>query len=197
MTVLHGDCLVHLPKIEGASVQLVYLDPPFYTQKTHSLRTRDNSTEYAFEDRWGSLDEYLSFIRQVLTQCKRVLKDSGALFLHCDKSASHHLRFLLDEVFGDVNFQSEIIWSYKRWSNSKKGLLNAHQTIYFYSKTGEFKFNTIYSDYSATTNVDQILQARARNEFGKSIYRRDHNGDIVASGEKKVFLFQMFGAFHS
>jgi site-specific DNA-methyltransferase (adenine-specific) len=185
MTVLRGDCLIHLPEIDGASVQLVYLDPPFYTQKTHALRTRDNSTEYVFEDRWESLAEYLSFMRQVLTQCKRVLKESGALFLHCDKSASHHLRWLLDEVFGDVHFQSEIIWAYKRWSNSKKGLLNAHQTIYFYSKTDDFKFNTIYSDYSPTTNVDQILQARARNEFGKSIYRRDRHGDVVASGEKK------------
>jgi site-specific DNA-methyltransferase (adenine-specific) len=185
MAVVHGDAIFQLSKIDSASIQLVYLDPPFFTQKTHSLRTRDNSTEYAFEDRWASLDEYLSFIRQVLVQCQRILKDSGTLFFHCDKSASHHLRLLLDEVFGVDNFQSEIIWAYKRWSNSKKGLLNAHQTIYFYSKTADFKFNTIYSDYSPTTNVDQILQARARNEFGKSVYRRDPNGDVVTNGEKR------------
>jgi site-specific DNA-methyltransferase (adenine-specific) len=185
MVVFHGDSISHLLKIDSASIQLVYLDPPFFTQKTHSLRTRDNSTEYAFEDRWGSLAEYLAFMRQVLFHCKRVLKENGTLFLHCDKSASHHLRLLLDEMFGADNFQSEIIWSYRRWSNSKKGLLNAHQTIYFYSKTADFKFNTIYSDYSPTTNVDQILQARARNEFGKSVYRRDRNGDVVMNSEKQ------------
>src|SRR3972149_1870163 len=171
MTILHGDCLAHLPSLDSASVQVVYLDPPFFTQKEHTLRARDNN-EYRFEDRWTAIDDYLSFMREILAHCRRVLKNSGSVFLHCDKSASHRLRVLLDEVFGSENFQSEIIWSYKRWSNSKKGLLNAHQTIYFYSKTAEFKFNTIYADYSPTTNVDQILQSRARNRFGKAVYQR-------------------------
>ncbi len=185
MTIVHGDCLAHLPQIGNDSIQLVYLDPPFFTQKEHTLRTRDNSNEYSFEDHWASLNNYLSFMREVLTHCKRILKSSGNVFLHCDKSASHHLRLLLDGVFGSENFQSEIVWSYKRWSNSKKGLLNAHQTIYFYSKTADFKFNTIYTDYSPTTNIDQILQSRARNEFGKAIYRRDENGDTITGPEKR------------
>jgi site-specific DNA-methyltransferase (adenine-specific) len=166
-------------------MDLAYLDPPFFTQKIHSLVTRDNATEYAFEDRWTSLEDYLSFMREVLLQCKRVLKDTGSLFLHCDKSASHHLHVLLDQVFGAENFQSEIIWTYRRWSSSKKGLLGAHQTIYFYSKTDHFKFNTFYTDYSPTTNIDQILQARARNEIGKAAYRRDENGGIVIGKEKR------------
>lgn len=185
MSILHGDCLVNLPQIDVASIQLVYLDPPFFTQKSHSLRTRDSTTEYSFADRWDSLAEYLSFMREVLTQCRRLLKNDGSLFLHCDKSASHHLRVLLDEVFGNDNFQSEIIWAYKRWSNAKKGLLNAHQTIYFYSKTENFKFNTIYTDYSPTTNVDQILQARVRNDLGKAVYQRDEDGNAVTGKEKR------------
>lgn len=185
MTVLLGDCLTHLPAIEATSIQLVYLDPPFFTQKDHALRTRDNATEYSFADRWTSRNEYLSFMREALIHCRRVLKNSGSLFLHCDKSASHYLRVLLDEVFGEDNFQSEIIWAYKRWSNAKKGLLNAHQTIYFYSKTADFRFNTIYTDYSPTTNLDQILQARVRNKYGKAVYERDENGDVVLGREKK------------
>ncbi len=185
MSVLHGDCLTVLPTIGDESVQLVYLDPPFFTQKDHSLRTRDNSAVYSFEDRWSSLDEYLSFLREVLTECKRILKESGSIFLHCDKTASHHLRILLDQVFGSDYFQSEIIWAYRRWTNSRKGLLNAHQTIYFYTKTDDFKFNTVYTDYSPTTNIDQILQSRVRNEFGKAVYQRDENGSIVFGREKK------------
>ena len=185
MTVLHGDCRELLKEIKDTSVDLVYLDPPFYTQKTHSLVTRDNSAEFTFEDRWSSLDKYLSFMRDVLIGCRSVLKDSGSIFLHCDKSASHHLRVLLDEIFGAENFQSEIIWAYKRWSNAKKGLKNSHQTIYFYSKTSAFKFNVIFTEYSPTTNVDQILQARVRNGLGKAAYRRDENGTIVLGGEKK------------
>lgn len=185
MSVLHGDCLNILPTIGDQSVQMVYLDPPFFTQKEHSLRTRDNSALYSFEDRWSSLDEYLSFMKEVLTECKRILKESGSLFLHCDKTASHHLRLLLDQVFESDNFQSEIIWAYKRWTNSRKGLLNAHQTIYFYTKTADFKFNTVYTDYSPTTNIDQILQSRARNEFGKAAYQRDENGNVILGSEKK------------
>lgn len=185
MTILHGDCLDILPTLHEASIQLIYLDPPFFTQKEHALRTRDNATEYRFTDCWASLDEYLAFMKNVLYQCKRVLKDTGSIFLHCDKSASHHLRVILDEVFGSIHFQSEIIWAYKRWSNAKKGLLNAHQTIYFYSKSADFTFHTIYVDYSPTTNIDQILQARMRNGDGKAVYQRDENGDVVLAKEKK------------
>ncbi|MBL8089973.1 MAG: hypothetical protein KF758_01650 [Anaerolineales bacterium] len=185
MKVLQGNCQEILKTLSHESVDLVYLDPPFFTQKTHSLLTRDNSTEFSFEDKWSSLQEYLVFIESVLIQCQRILKETGSIFLHCDKSASHHLRILLDKVFGEENFQSEIIWSYKRWSNSKKGLLNSHQTIYFYSKTENFKFNTIYTDYSPTTNIDQILQARVRNDIGKVTYMRDEEGNTVLGEEKR------------
>jgi site-specific DNA-methyltransferase (adenine-specific) len=185
MSVIWGNNLEILPTLADESVQLVYLDPPFFTQKTHSLITRDNSAEYSFSDNWNSREDYLNFIRQVLLECHKKLKPNGSIFLHCDKSASHHLRILLDEVFGENNFQSEIIWAYKRWSNAKKGLLNSHQNIYFYSKSEDFKFNFIYTDYSPTTNIDQILQARERNGNGKSAYQRDENGKIVLANEKK------------
>jgi site-specific DNA-methyltransferase (adenine-specific) len=185
MTVLQGNCQEILKTFSEESVDLIYLDPPFFTQKTHTLSPRDNSKEFSFEDRWLSLQDYLDFIAEVLLESKRVLKKTGNLFLHCDKSASHHLRLLLDKIFGDVNFQSEIIWTYKRWSNSKKGLLNSHQTIYFYSKTNNFTFHTIYTDYSPTTNIDQILQARIRNSKGKVTYSRDEQGNVVLGDEKR------------
>lgn len=185
MTVLLGDCQKIIKTIPDKSVDLVYLDPPFFTQKTHSLVSRDNSKEFSFDDKWKSLEEYLNFIEDVLTQCHKTLKDTGSIFLHCDKSASHHLRFLLDKTFGENNFKSEIIWAYKRWSNSKKGLLNSHQTIYFYSKTKDYKFNTIYTNYSPTTNVDQILQSRVRNDLGKVVYSRNDEGDVILGEEKK------------
>lgn len=124
-------------------------------------------------------------MRERLKECHRVLKKTGSLFLHCDTSASHYLRVLLDEVFGYSNFRSEIIWTYRRWSNSKKGLLDAHQTIYFYSKTGYFKFNMIYCGYSPTTNIDQILQKRRRDENGKVKYLKNEKGNPVLAAEKK------------
>ena len=183
--IVHGDCLERLMDIQDNKVDLIYFDPPFFTQKKHTLKTRDNSRKYEFEDRYDSIDHYLFLIEQTLVQSRRVLKSTGSVFLHCDKTASHHIRIVLDKIFGRNNFQSEIVWSYKRWSNSKKGLLNAHQIIFFYSKTKEFKFNTIYRSYSATTNIDQILQERERDANGKSVYKKDQNGHVVLGKEKK------------
>lgn len=138
-----------------------------------------------FEDSWDSLNDYLDYMQDRLIECKRVLKKTGSIFLHCDRNASHYLKVLMDKIFGENNFRSEIIWSYKRWSNSKKGLLNAHQNIYFYSKTKDYKFNTIYTDYSLTTNIDQILQNRVRDKNGITVYQKDSNGNVVSNLEKK------------
>jgi site-specific DNA-methyltransferase (adenine-specific) len=183
--IYNGNCIEKLKEIEANAVDLIYFDPPFFTQRKHILRNKDNSKTYEFDDKFNSIEDYLSLIENVLTQSKRVLKKTGSVFLHCDKNASHNIRVLMDNIFGRENFQSEIIWSYKRWSNGKKGLLNAHQIIYFYSKTKDFKFNPVYTDYSATTNLDQILQDRERNKNGKSVYKKDENGNIMLGKEKK------------
>lgn len=183
--IIKGDCLIELRKLEDQSVDLIYLDPPFFTQKKQSLKTRDNLKEYSFDDTWENIKSYKDYIGERLYECKRVLKDTGSIFLHCDRSASHYLRVALDEIFDTSNFQSEIIWSYKRWSNAKKGLLNAHQVIYFYSKTPNFKFNKIFDSYSPTTNIDQIFQKRVRDENGKTQYKKNGNGSFELMEEKK------------
>jgi site-specific DNA-methyltransferase (adenine-specific) len=183
--IYHGHCVEKLKEIEANKVDLIYFDPPFFTQRKHSLTNKDNSKTYVFDDKYNSIQEYLELVENVLVESKRVLKNTGSVFLHCDKTASHNIRVVMDKVFGRENFQSEIIWSYKRWSNAKKGLLNAHQVIFFYSKTQDFKFNTLYTDYSATTNLDQILQDRERDENGKSVYKKDENGNVILGKEKK------------
>lgn len=183
--VYQGDSISSLSQLDPNSTDLIYFDPPFFTQKEHSLKNKDLSKIYSFSDKYATLADYLNLIENTLTESFRVLKDTGSVFLHCDKTASHQIRILLDKVFGPQNFQSEIIWSYKRWSNSKKGLLNAHQIIFFYSKTNNFKFNTLYNPYSPTTNLDQILQDRERNHHGKSVYKKDKNGNIILGKPKK------------
>lgn len=185
MALILGDCLEELKNIENDSIDMIYLDPPFFTQRKHKLTNKENSKTYSFEDNWDSIEEYQNFIEQRLIESHRVLKNTGSVFLHCDRTASHYLRIVLDKVFGTENFRSEIIWTYKRWSNSKKGLLNNHQNIYFYSKTKDFKFNKIYTDYSPTTNIDQILQGRERDKNNKTVYKRDENGEPILNLEKK------------
>ena len=180
-----GDCFDVLRDMEHESVDLVYVDPPFFTQKTHISATRDGKGWFSFRDIWHSDSSYADFIYRRISPISKILKSSGSLFFHCDKSASHIVRFVLDRVFGPEQFQSEIIWSFKRWSNSKKGLLPGHQTIFFYSNTPDFKFNTLYQEYSPSTNIDQIMQKRVRDSRNKVVYMRDEKGEVVGNGEKK------------
>src|SRR5580700_5759305 len=116
--VRHGDCLQVVQNLPSESVDLIYVDPPFFTQKTHSLISRDRKTKFEFSDEWKSLAEYVEFLRFRLKEFRRVLNTTGSLFFHCDTNASHHIRCLLDEIFGDSMFRSEVIWHYRRWSNS-------------------------------------------------------------------------------
>ena len=180
-----GDCLSILPKIQSDSVDLVYLDPPFFTQKVHRLGTRDRTHEFSFDDRWSSYKRYTDFLYDRLKEIRRVLSPAGSVFLHCDRNATHLARTLLDEVFNPESFRSEIIWHYRRWSNSRNVLLPAHQTIYHYTKSDQYIFNIIREDYSSSTNVDQILQRRTRDRYGKAVYQRDEDGNSIANGGKK------------
>ena len=180
-----GDCLNVMKSIAKKSIDLIYLDPPFFTEKTHRLKTRDRTKEFSFDDIWGSDLAYSEFLYERIALMKEILKETGSIFVHCDKNGEHIVRAILDNVFGADNFQSEIIWIYKRWSNSKKGLLPNHQNIYFYSNTKNFKFNPIYTAYSETTNIDQILQKRTRDEHNKSVYDIDDQGVFRHGDQKK------------
>ncbi|MDX2044069.1 MAG: site-specific DNA-methyltransferase [Acidobacteriota bacterium] len=143
-----GDCLSVLQEMESGVVNLAYLDPPFFTQKTHSLAPRDRSREFSFDDLWSSQKEYATFLFERLCEIRRVLAGNSSLFFHCDRNAVHLVRALLDEVFGSENFRSEIIWHYRRWSNSQRGLLPAHQTILYYTPKYRTKVVTTSAKFS-------------------------------------------------
>jgi site-specific DNA-methyltransferase (adenine-specific) len=149
------------------------------------LKTRSGDATYSFSDIWDSTEEYVHFLSIRLQECHRCLKHSGSVFFHCDRNSSHITRPILDRVFGAENFQSEIIWSYRRWSNSRKGLIPSHQTIFFYSRSEQFKFEPIMTPYSESTNIDQILQKRGRDNRGKAIYARDDDGVPITNGAKR------------
>jgi len=173
-----------MKKIQDEYIDMIYLDPPFFTQKSQKLCNSEGK-QYEFTDMWESREKYLHYIKERVVEMKRILKKTGSIFLHCDTYASYYLRIVLDEVFGENNFQNEIIWAYKRWSNSQKRLIPNHQTIFYYVKSAEYKFNILYNEYSPTTNIDQILQKRERNNLGKSVYKKDKNGEIIIGESKK------------
>ncbi|MCB9543043.1 MAG: hypothetical protein H6703_11420 [Myxococcales bacterium] len=94
--------------------------------------------------------------------------------------ANHIARLLLDDIFGDRHFRAEIIWLLSlRWSRTRQGLPPAHQALYWYSRGDDYPFTPHYGDYSPATNVDQILQLRARDARNKAVYKRDATGQIA------------------
>jgi len=185
-----GDNLNVLKKyITDDSIDLAYIDPPFFTGKNQSLLDRtlyDTEGNWlSFKDIWDNHEEYLKWIKLRIIEIHRILKPTGSLYLHCDWHASHLLRVLLDEIFHPKQFRAEIIWYYKRWTNTTRTFQKAHQTIYFYSKTNNYKFNPIYEDYSYTTNIDQIWQKRGRDKNGKCITITKDNGNYIPLSEEK------------
>ncbi len=186
----HGDNLeIMRMLIPDDSVDLVYLDPPFFTGKSQSSIDRTLSTgeddQLSFSDVWASHEEYLEWIRTRLQEVHRALRPSGSVFLHCDWHASHLLRVELDQIFHPAQFRGEIIWYYKRWTNTLRTFQRAHQSILFYSKTASYKFNPLYEDYSFTTNIEQIWQRRGRAGNGKSITITGDDGRYVPLGHDK------------
>jgi site-specific DNA-methyltransferase (adenine-specific) len=183
--VREGDCGQILADFADGSFDLVYLDPPFCTGKVHRLTTRDLAKSYSFNDLWDSQGEYAEFLMLRVAQLHRVLAPHGSIFFHCDRNSTHVARMVLDELFGADQFRAEIIWRYRRWTNSERRLLPAHQTILYYSKSDAFRFNLLREPYSPATNVDQILQRRTRNPAGKSAYERDADGEVVIGDAKQ------------
>ncbi len=127
----------------GGKVQLIYLDPPFGTGDTFHVRLADGKRAVnapVFEDTLPE-SEYLAWMRAVLTGCRALLSNEGALYLHIDYRMSAQLRLLLDELFGKRNFLNEIIWSYKTGGRSMRYYPRKHDTIFFYRKSAKCYFD--------------------------------------------------------
>lgn len=168
--VILGNSPDEMKELKESSIDMIYMDPPFFTQKKRKLKKRYSNKEYSYSDKWPEIKEYLNWVKDMLTESKRLLKDDGAIFFHCDYNASHHIRVLLDDVFGKNNFRNDIIWSYKRWTNPGSFLQRTHDTIYFYAMSDKTEINELYEPYSETTNLDQIWQKRTNGNDGRSKY---------------------------
>lgn len=155
----------HLLKKYRGKVDLVYIDPPFDSKadykKTIELRGKKTSNDHtAFEekqygDMWNN-DEYLQFMYERLILIRELLSDNGSIYLHCDWHKSHHLRCLMDEVFGSTNFLDEIIWEYQgAWSETDQYFPRRHNTLLLYKKNGH-TFNRMHEkDINAGINYNR------------------------------------------
>ena len=165
--LFQGDNLEILHNMPGGSVDLICTDPPFNTGKDWG----------AFDDRWeGGLDEYLKFMEARVVEMRRVLKDTGSLYLHCDPTASHYLKVMLDGVFGIKQFRNEIVWKrhHGQSNNVKKAYSKEHDVILFYTKSNDFVFNPQYQRLSESTirRYDKVDKDGRRYQINSVSKRR-------------------------
>lgn len=132
-----GDNLEQLKKLPPRCVDLIYIDPPFNSNRNYEFFWAETKEKRAFEDRHESTQAYTDYMRPRCVELARVLKPSGSFYYHCDWHASHYVKVMLDQILGENNFVNEIVW--KR-SDAKsdvgqgaKHLGRVHDAIFFYS----------------------------------------------------------------
>lgn len=159
VVVVAGDNLEVLKQLAKGSISLIYTDPPFGTGRTqtmHRITTGEGDDvrrgfrgrEYAFEavsnlsyDDRMPLDTYLAFLGTRLEEMHRVLTATGSIYLHLDYRTIHHVRILMDEIFGSEHFLNEIIWAYDYGGRHRDRWPRKHDTILWYAKSDQWVFN--------------------------------------------------------
>lgn len=213
--LIHGDCLnacAYL-KEKGATVDLVYIDPPFasganyakkiYIRQNPKLVARlekaqeqlqaeageevDNKDLQTLEETmYGDIwqkEDYLNWLYERLLAIKEVMSDTASIYVHLDWHIGHYAKVLLDEVFGEENLRNEIIWTYKFGGRSSTTFARKHDTIFWYSKGSDYVFNK-----------DDCRMPVAEESVGHNYRYTDENGrkyreDIRKSG--KVYRYYL------
>lgn len=121
----------------------------------------------------SSMLAYLTMMCVRLIELRRILKDTGSIYLHCDTTASHYLKILMDTIFTPKNFRNEIVWSYSGRENPKQKVFpRKHDIIFFYTKTEKYIFNLPFKPYREKY-IKQFFTGR--DEDGR-IYQLQSNG---------------------
>lgn len=143
-----GDNLDRLYELPPDCVDLIYLDPPFFSNRRYDVIWGDEAEMRSFRDRWrGGIPKYIDWVRVRAVELHRVLKPTGSLYFHCDSHASHHLKVMLDGIFGPENFRNEIIWKRTSAHSSAKRYGPVHDAVLFYAKTAKCTWNPLYQPY--------------------------------------------------
>ncbi|MBL7083428.1 MAG: restriction endonuclease [Candidatus Aminicenantes bacterium] len=135
-------------KKKGIKVDLIYLDPPFFSNRHYEVVWGDEAEVRSFKDRWaGGINVYIEWIRERVIKMYDLLKDTGSLYFHCDWHASHYLKVMMDSIFGINNIMNEIIWQRTKSHNDPKQYGRIHDSILFYTKSKTYTWNQQYLPY--------------------------------------------------
>ena len=206
-----GDNLDIMRGMNSASVDLIYLDPPFNSSRTYSAPADSTAAGASFSDTWTpveldtvwrdeashrepalravfdaaaqahgeSMESYLVMMAVRLLEMRRLLRDTGSIYLHCDPTASHYLKLVMDCVFGKDQYRNEIVWHYGKMSNPGRNFPRNHDTILRYTKTGDYVFRTVKgadseyrTRYARHLSGNRVLYGSVRDSRDKLILRR-------------------------
>jgi DNA modification methylase len=147
-TIYCGDNLKMLEEVPDESIDLIYIDPPFNSNRDYEVFWGDTQEKRAFNDRFGDAKAYIDYMYPRVKELYRVLKKTGSFYYHCDWHADSYVRVMLDDIFGSNFFRTHIIW--KR-TNAKglafKSFANNHDSIFFYTKSDAYNFTVEYKPH--------------------------------------------------
>ncbi len=168
-----GDNLQVMRALPDASIDLIYIDQPFFTGREQRA---NGASAHAFDDAWaGDIETYIAWLRERVVEMHRLLTPRGVLYAHCDWHAGHYIKVMLDGVFGGARFQNEIVWHYGLGAaNATRHFLRKHDTIFVYRNGEDATFNLIRSD------VTPAMEAKYRHE--------DEHGRYMMSRGRKYYL---------
>jgi len=138
-----GDNLEQLKKLPDACIDLIYIDPPFNSNRNYEVFWGETKEKRAFEDRHASTQAYIEFMRPRCQELARVLKKTGSFYYHCDWHASHYVKVMLDQIFGENFFQCEITWKRHNARSTDQCWPRIHDSIFLYSGGSDFTFHTL------------------------------------------------------
>ena len=210
-TLWTGDNLDIMRGMNSDSVDLIYLDPPFNSNKTYTAPMDSEAAGASFKDTWTSSDvdpawhlevadrvpalcaaidaagqahgpsmkSYLVMMAVRLLEMRRLLRDTGTIYLHCDPTSSHYLKIVMDCAFGKEQYRNEIVWHYGKMSNPGRNFPRNHDTILRYTKSDSYVFRTVKgaeseyrTRYARYLTGNRVLYGSVKESRDKLILRR-------------------------
>lgn len=178
-----GDCLHVMRMLPSECIDLIYIDPPFFSGRNYNIIFGDKNEIRSFTDIWeGGMPGYLIWLNARLYEMKRLLKPTGSIYVHLDWHAVHYVKCEMDRIFGYDCFRNEIVWRRSQTRSSiSKVFKRAHDTLFLYTKTTDYIFDMQFKALSDTSKklytkederglyrlVPLIVSGRRNGETGK------------------------------
>ena len=187
--------------MNSATVDLIYLDPPFNSKANYAAPIGSKAAGAAFKDTWTMRDvdvewinlieakhpmlyrvllaamtpsdkSYLVYMAARLLEMRRLLRATGSIYLHCDPTMSHYLKLLMDAVFGKASFRNEVIWAYQRWTGATRHFQRMHDDVLFYANAAA-NFNILKESYSKKSKHPAARVSEVRDGSLEQSYTTD------------------------